>query len=325
MHSAMRRRLLAAALALAASAPLPPALAATFPDKPITLVVPQGPGSGSDVTARLLARFLGPELGQTVVVDNRAGGSGILAHQAVMRAAPDGYTLLFTSTAQLLVVPAMNPAAKYQLSDFTAVAPVLRAPFAVFVANTPAAPATLNELVSALRASPRSYASAGIGTMTHLGTELLLRRAGVQATHIPYKGSGQALTDLMGGQTLFATDSLTAGMTHVRSGRLRALAVADGQRKASLPGVPTLAEAGLPPTEVAVIGGLFAPRGTPQAVVDRIAAATARVLATPEVKQRFAEVETAPLAVPVADFVEMLRKESAVWVPLVRELGIKSE
>lgn len=143
MHSAFRRGL-AALLCLAAALP---ALAETFPARPITLVVPQGPGSGSDVTARLLAAHLGPELGQTVVVENRAGGSGVLAHQSVMRAPADGHTLLFTSTAQLVVVPMINATARWQLADFTAVAPVLRAPFAVLVSGDAAAPRTAQELV----------------------------------------------------------------------------------------------------------------------------------------------------------------------------------
>lgn len=322
MHSALSRALLAVALVLSTSGA---ARADTYPSKPITLVVTQGTGSGSDVMARLLAGYLGPQLGQTVVVENRAGASGIIGHQSVSRAAPDGYTLLFTSTAGLFVVPVMNPNARYSLADFTPVAPVMRAPFAVLVANTPTAPKTLAELLAEVRAKPQSFASAGVGTMTHLGTELVLRKAGVQATHVPYKGSGAALTDLMGGQVLFATDSLTAAMTHIRSGKLRALATTDTAREGSLPDVPTLAEAGLPGVQIAAVGGLFAPKGTPKEVVDRIAGAMTKVLANPEVAQRFAAVETDPLRVSVPAFNELLRKESEVWSPLVRQLGLKQE
>lgn len=322
MHSAPRRILLAAALAASLSAPT---WADTFPSKPITLVVTQGVGSGSDITARLLAGYLGPALGQSVVVENRAGASGIPGHQSVARAAPDGYTLLFTSTAGLFVVPVMNPNAKYSLADYVPVSPVMRAPFAVLVANTPQAPKNLPELLSSLRAKPQNFASAGVGTMTHLGTELVLRRAGVQATHIPYKGSGAALTDLMGGQVLFATDSLTAAMAHIRSGKLRALATTDLAREGSLPDVPTLAEAGIPGVQVAAIGGLFAPKGTPKDVVDKIAAATAKVLTLPDVVQRFAAVETDPLRVSIGAFNDLLRKEAEVWSPLVQQLGLKQE
>jgi tripartite-type tricarboxylate transporter receptor subunit TctC len=322
MHSALRRALITATLL----APLaPPVWADTFPSKPITLVVTQGVGSGSDITARLLAGYLGPLLGQNVVVENRAGASGIIGHQSVARAAPDGYTLLFTSTAGLFVVPVMNSNAKYALADFVPVAPVMRAPFAVLVANTPGAPKTLTELLASLRAKPQSFASAGVGTMTHLGTELVLRKAGVQATHVPYKGSGAALTDLIGGQVLFATDSLTASMTHIKSGKLRALATTDNAREGSLPDVPTLAEAGMPGVQVAVIGGLFAPKGTPQDVIDKIAAATSKTLANPEVTQRFAAVETDPLKVSMPAFADLLRREAEAWSPLVQQLGLKQE
>ena len=322
MHSALRRALITATL-LAPMAP--PVWADTFPSKPITLVVTQGVGSGSDITARLLAGYLGPLLGQNVVVENRAGASGIIGHQSVARAAPDGYTLLFTSTAGLFVVPVMNSNAKYALADFVPVAPVMRAPFAVLVANTPGAPKTLTELLASLRAKPQSFASAGVGTMTHLGTELVLRKAGVQATHVPHKGSGAALTDLIGGQVLFATDSLTASMTHIKSGKLRALATTDNAREGSLPDVPTLAEAGIPGVQVAVIGGLFAPKGTPQDVIDKIAAATSKTLANPEVTQRFAAVETDPLKVSMPAFADLLRREADAWSPLVQQLGLKQE
>ena len=322
MHSSLRRALLAAALVFSWTQP---ASADSYPNKPITLVVTQGTGSGSDIMARLLAGYLGPALGQSVVVENRAGASGILGHQSVSRAAPDGYTLLFTSTAGLFVVPVMNPNARYSLADYTPVAPVMRAPFAVLVANTPTAPKTLAELLAAVRAKPQNFASAGVGTMTHLGSELVLRKAGLQATHVPYKGSGAALTDLMGGLVLFATDSLTAAMAHIKSGRLRALATTDRAREGSLPDVPTLAEAGLPGLQIAAIGGIFAPKGTPKDVVDRISAAMTKVLSNPEVIQRFAAVETDPLQVSVPAFNELLRKEEEVWSPLVRQLGLKQE
>ena len=302
-----------------------PAWSQAFPQKPITVVVTQGPGSGSDVMARMLAGYLSPLLGQSVVVENRAGASGIIGHQSVAKAPADGYTLLFTSTAGLFVVPVMNPNAKYSLADYEPVAPVMRAPFAVLVANNATAPKTMAELISTVKSKPQSFASAGVGTMTHLGSELVMRKAGMQATHIPYKGSGAALTDLMGGQVLFATDSLTAAMTHIRSGRLRALATTDATREASLPDVPTLAESGLPGLQVAAIGGLFAPKGTPKEVVDKVADATRKVLANPDVQKRFAAVETDPLNLSIPAFNELLRKEAEVWSPLVRQLDLKQE
>ena len=324
MHLVLKKALLGLTSAMAFIFSLP-AWSQAFPQKPITVVVTQGPGSGSDVMARLLAGYLSPLLGQSVVVENRAGASGIIGHQSVAKAPADGYTLLFTSTAGLFVVPVMNPNAKYSLADYEPVAPVMRAPFAVLVANNASAPKTMAELISTVKSKPQSFASAGVGTMTHLGSELVMRKAGMNATHIPYKGSGAALTDLMGGQVLFATDSLTAAMTHIRSGRLRALATTDTTREASLPDVPTLAEAGLPGVQVAAIGGLFAPKGTPKDVVEKISDATRKVLANPEVVKRFAAVETDPLNVAIPAFNEMLRKEAEVWSPLVRQLDLKQE
>lgn len=324
MHPVLKKALVGFTSSLAFVFALP-AWSQAFPQKPITVVVTQGAGSGSDVMARLLAGYLSPLLGQSVVVENRAGASGIIGHQSVAKAPADGYTLLFTSTAGLFVVPVMNPNAKYSLADYEPVAPVMRAPFAVLVANNPTAPKTMAELISAVKSKPQSFASAGVGTMTHLGSELVMRKAGMQATHIPYKGSGAALTDLMGGQVLFATDSLTAAMTHIRSGRLRALATTDTAREASLPDVPTLAESGLPGLQVAAIGGLFAPKGTPKEVVDKVADATRKVLANPEVQKRFAAVETDPLNISMPAFNELLRKEAEVWSPLVRQLDLKQE
>ena len=324
MHTVLKKALVGLTSSLAFAFTLP-AWSQAFPQKPITVVVTQGAGSGSDVMARLLAGYLSPLLGQSVVVENRAGASGIIGHQSVAKAPADGYTLLFTSTAGLFVVPVMNPNAKYSLADYEPVAPVMRAPFAVLVANNATAPKTMAELISTVKSKPQSFASAGVGTMTHLGSELVMRKAGMQATHIPYKGSGAALTDLMGGQVLFATDSLTAAMTHIRSGRLRALATTDATREASLPDVPTLAESGLPGLQVAAIGGLFAPKGTPKEVVDKVADATRKVLANPDVQKRFAAVETDPLNLSIPAFNELLRKEAEVWSPLVRQLDLKQE
>ena len=324
MHPVLKKAVVGLTSSLAFVFTLP-AWSQAFPQKPITVVVTQGPGSGSDVMARMLAGYLSPLLGQSVVVENRAGASGIIGHQSVAKAPADGYTLLFTSTAGLFVVPVMNPNAKYSLADYEPVAPVMRAPFAVLVANNATAPKTMAELISTVKSKPQSFASAGVGTMTHLGSELVMRKAGMQATHIPYKGSGAALTDLMGGQVLFATDSLTAAMTHIRSGRLRALATTDATREASLPDVPTLAESGLPGLQVAAIGGLFAPKGTPKEVVDKVADATRKVLANPDVQKRFAAVETDPLNLSIPAFNELLRKEAEVWSPLVRQLDLKQE
>ncbi|MCW8086869.1 Bug family tripartite tricarboxylate transporter substrate binding protein [Sabulicella glaciei] len=301
------------------------AQAETWPGRPVTLVVAQGPGSGSDISARLLAGPMGAALGQPVVVENRTGGGGAIAHQSVARAQPDGNTIIFSSTAALLVLPLINPNLRYAMEDFTAVAPVLRAPFAILASTAPGAPATLAELVARLRRDRTAYASAGVGTMTHLAAEAFLRRAGVEAVHVPYRGSGAALTDLIGGQVVFAADSLTASMPHIAGGRLRALAVTGERREAALPDVPTLAEAGLPGPPIAVLGGLFAPRATPEDRVARLAAATDRALADPEVAARFQASQTEILREGREEFVARLREEEPAWRALVRQLDLRLE
>lgn len=324
MHSSTRRALLAApllALPLLHGAHAQPA----WPTQPVKIVLPQGPGSGSDVLARMVSGFLSKELGQSVIVENRTGGGGIIGHESVLRPPFDGHTFLFTSTAGLLVVPHINVAARYRFTDFVPVAPVNRAPFAVLVANTPTAPKTLKELIDSLRARPQAFSSSGTGTMTHLGSEMLLKRAGVRATHVPYRGSGQSLADLMGGQVAFSTDSLTAAVPLIKGGRLRALAVTGGQREASVPDVPTLAEAGYTDLQIGVIAGLFAAKETPAHAIERMGTAMAQVLKSPEVQQRMAAVDTEALQVSPAAFAELLRKEAPAWEQLVRQLDIKAE
>lgn len=317
-----RRRMLLASGALA----LPwQAHAQSFPTRPVTLVVSQGPGSGSDISARLLAPPMAAALRQPVVVENRTAGGGIVAHQAIARGPTDGHGVIFSSTAALLIQPVMNPAAQYGLDDFAPVAAVVRSAFVVLVANTAAAPRSIGELVALLRRTQSAYASAGVGTLTHLGSEALLRRAGVQANHIPYRGSGAALTDLMGGQVLFATDSLTAATPHVTGGRLRALAVTGAQREAALPDVPTLAEAGLPGPPITVLAGLFAARATPPEALAALSAAVDQALANPEVAARFAASQTDILREPREAFAQRLREEAPFWRQLVRDLDLRVE
>lgn len=317
-----RRRMLTASGALT----LPwTARAQSFPTRAVALVVSQGPGSGSDISARLLAPPMAAVLRQPVVVENRTAGGGLVAHQAIARGPADGYSVIFSSTAALLIQPVMNPAAQYGLDDFAPVASVVRSAFVVLVANTPAAPRNLGDLVALLRRTPSAYASAGVGTLTHLASEAMLRRAGVQANHIPYRGSGAALTDLMSGQVLFATDSLTAATPHIAGGRLRALAVTGAEREAALPDVPTLAEAGLQGPPIAVLAGLFAARATPPETLSVLNAAVDQALTNPDVAARFAASQTTILREPREAFAQRLRDEAPFWRQLVRDLDLKVE
>ena len=293
-----------------------------WPTQPVKLVVPTAPGSGSDVIARGVSGFLARELGQAVIVDNRPGGGGIIAHDSVLRPPLDGHTFLLSSTSAFFVVPLVNTAARYRYTDFVPVAAVGRAPFAVLVSTAPASPKTLGELIDSLRAKPQSFSSSGIGALTHLGSEYLIRLAGVRATHIPYRGSGQSLADIIGGQVAFSTDSLTAAMPLIRTGRLRALAVLSMRREASLPDVPTSAEAGYPDLQVAALAGIFAPKGTSSVALEKVSAAAAKSLMDPEVLHHLATQETDPLAVSPAEFDKMMRDDAPRWERVVKRVGV---
>ncbi|QII86570.1 tripartite tricarboxylate transporter substrate binding protein [Bordetella hinzii] len=319
MRAQMRRRVLAALAGLPVVAGLARAEPA-WPTQPVKIVVTQGPGSGSDVLARLIAQYLGQSLGQSVIVENKLGGGGVVGHEAVLRS-HDDHTFVFSSTAPLFVVPYLNKAAVYRYHDFAPVAPVMQAPFVVLVPDTEDAPRSLKELIASLRDKPQAYSSAGYGTMTHLASQLLLQAAGVTATHVPYKGSGASLNDLIGRQVAFSSDSLTASMPLIKAGRLRALAVTGAAREKSLPEVPTLQEAGYPGLSIAVIGGLFAPKAGSEAANRRLAAAMAEVMDNTAVRQRFATLETEPLTVSRQAFAALLDKEEARWEAAARQLG----
>jgi tripartite-type tricarboxylate transporter receptor subunit TctC len=301
-------------------------IAQAYPSKPIRLILTQGPGSGSDVIGRMFAAKLGEGLGQSVVIENRTGATGIIGHDYVLKSPPDGYTLLLSTTAPLIIVPAISAQAKFRAADFVAVAPIFHGDFVIFTANLPGAPRTLQELVDRLRAKQESFASAGAGTMGHLVTEVFLRQMGLRATHIPYKGSGQSLNDLAGGHVLFTSDSTAAGSALLRAGRLNALAVTGTERMASLPQVPTLAENGIKVERaLGSFGGIFAPPGTPKEIVARINAEAARALQNPELKTRLAAIEVETLILSPENFAEFVHQEASFWERFVVQLGIKIE
>lgn len=323
----MRRRDFVFALpAVAATALVAPATRADdWPSKSIRLVVTQGAGSGSDIVGRLLATKLGERLKQSVVVENRTGGGGIIGHQSVLDAPADGYTLLLSTTAPLVVVPAMNRNAKYRLRDFTAVASAIRSPYMVLVAQRPDGPASLPDLARRLAASDASYSSSGTGTLTHLATEMYLQEAKLKAVHVPYKGSGQSLADLAGGQVLFSIDSPAAAGGLIRSGKLRALAVTSAARLAGYPDVPTMAELGYPGLTITTMGGLFGPPRMPAPVVERISREMAAVMTSPEVTAHFAKLETEALNLPLDAFRAQMLKDAPAWEQVVARLGIVVE
>ncbi|MBO9516419.1 MAG: tripartite tricarboxylate transporter substrate binding protein [Variovorax sp.] len=303
------------------------ARAQAYPARAIKLVVTQAAGSGSDVIARLVGDRLAEALKQPVIVENRPGASGIIGHQFVLGAPHDGYTLLMSSTANLLVVPVMASNARFRYTDFTPVAALLESAYVVVVANAPGKPSTLKELLDAGRTRPLSFASSGTGSMGHLGAELILERAGSpqRHVHVPYRGSAQALADVVGGQAAFAVDTLLAAEPLIKGGRLRALAVTSAHRLDSLPEVPTLQEAGLPDMDVTTKAGIFAPSDVPPVVVTTISTAVSRILAEPNVRATLRSLGNEPSGLSPAQYQASLSDEAPAWERLVRRLDLRME
>ncbi len=293
-RAALPRRAIVTALAAGLAGLTGPVVAqpdvAAFPSKTITLVVPAAPGGTTDLAARMLAEPLGKALGQTVVVDNKAGASGTLAAVAVKRAEPDGYTLLMQYSGFHTISPHLTRAPQWEARDFRPVANVLSAPQLVVVRDSVPA-RTLAELVALARKEPGrlTYASSGNGSLQHATGAMLEQQAGISLVHVPYKGTGPALQDLLGGQVDMTFGTPPPFMPFVQQGKLRALAVTGKTRLASLPQVPTVGEAGMPQLDASSWFAVFAPARTPQAVVDRLSAEIARIVADPAFRQRAAE------------------------------------
>jgi tripartite-type tricarboxylate transporter receptor subunit TctC len=315
----MSRSLLAAAFATLLTCA--PAVAQTFPDKPVKIVVAFAPGTGSDVLARLVANGMTPILGQSVIVDNRPGGGGIVGTESVARSAADGYTVTLGTTSTLVTNPALNPNVKYSVErDFAPVAGLGKAWYVLVTANTPEAPKTLAELVTRLKAQPGTFGSAGQGTITHLASEMFLHHLGIaNATHVPYKGSSQALTDVTGGQVLFASDTLAAALPLIRGGKLRALMVTAPERVATLPDVPTSKELGYPDLRAHAWLVLMAPAGTPQPVVARLSDAAIKAMKAPEMQDKLKAQELEPLILG-----EFIRSEAPYWNDFIKRTGMKA-
>jgi tripartite-type tricarboxylate transporter receptor subunit TctC len=303
-----------------------PATAQTWPDKPIKLVVPYPAGGNADTTARLLATQLGERLGQQVVVDNRPGGSGTIGAAAVAKAAPDGYTLLLDATA-FTVNPSLFAKLPFDAGkDFAPISLVTQVPLLLVV---PAASPfkTMADVVAAARSKPGqlTYASAGNGGAQHLAGELFKQGAKVSATHIPYRGGAPALTDLIGGQVDLMFSATTASGPFVKSGKLRALAITSAQRTEGWTQVPTVAESGLPRFQVNEWNGLFAPAGTPQPILQRLEAETRAIVASAEMKKRFAELGVQGVGSSAQEFSAFVKSETAKWAGVIRTSGIRMD
>jgi len=319
-----RLALLAASLALPVFASAQP-----YPNRPVRMIVGFPPGGGTDILARIVAQKLSETWKQQVIVENRPGASATIAASAVARSAPDGYVLSMGQLTPNAIAPALQ-AAKLQydaIKDFAPIALVGTSPNVLVV--YPGLPVrTLAELAAYAKAQTKSltYASSGSGSLQHIAAELFRSMAGVELVHVPFKGSGQAVTDLVAGQVDMNFDSVPATIQHIRSGKLRALAVTAAKRAGGgLEDVPTIAESGYPGYDLTTWWGLFAPAGTPSEVLERVNADTIAALKAPEVRERFASLSVEPGGGSRVEFAGYVRAEIAKYDRIVKQLGIKAE
>ncbi len=301
------------------------ALAQPYPSKPVRIIVPFAPGGGSDFIARFMAHRLSASLGQQFVVENRAGAGGMIGVDLGVRSAPDGYTLTLISNSYT-VNPSLYKIKFDPVDDITAVVQISQGPYLVVV--NPSLPVqNMGELIALARAKPEviNFASSGTGSLVHLATEMLAAMAGFKLNHVPYKGTGPALTDTISGQTHALFGSTAATLPHVRSGRLRALAVTTPQRLAVEPNIPTVAEAGVPGYEVVLWHGLIAPKGMPAQAVERINAEVNKILQLKETPETLQNDGVSPAGGTSQQFLVAIRKEIGVWRKVVQDAGVKTE
>jgi tripartite-type tricarboxylate transporter receptor subunit TctC len=314
-------------LALVALAAASTAMAQDYPTKPIKIIVPFAPGGNVDITARLIAPGLSEVLGQPVVVENKPGAGGTIGADLVAKSPPDGYTLLMGSNSTFSVAPALYPKNPYNpLRDFAPVIMIASAPF-VLIVNPSSGIDSTRALVARAKLNPDklTMASAGTGSSNHLVGELFQEISGARFTHIPYKGSGQALTDLMGGQVDLHFDQITSAASHIQAGKLRALLVTAPQRVPMLVDVPTAAEAGYPTFEATNVTGLLAPAGTQLDVVEILNAATQKVIARPATREKFADLGAEATGGTPEQFGAYIRNDFYKWQRIIKDANVKVE
>ena len=298
-----------------------------FPVRPIRLIVPYPPGGNVDITARIIGPTLGELLGQTVVVDNRGGGGGNVGAHLVAKAPPDGHTLLMGSSGPLSVNPVVVPNLPYDsMKDYAPISRVHVVPLVV-LAGQKSGIGSIRELIERAKTNPGklTVASAGTGTTNHFAIELFSSMAGVKVVHVPYKGSGPALTEMLGGQVATMFDQLNASIGYIRDGRLKALAVASAKRSSALPGVPTLDESGLRGYEASTFIGVLAPADTPKTVVATLNAAVRKVMETPAVVEKLRGLGTEPGSSSPEEFRKLIADELAKWRDVANKAGLKFE
>ncbi|MFM9863001.1 MAG: Bug family tripartite tricarboxylate transporter substrate binding protein [Micropepsaceae bacterium] len=306
--------------------PQPYAHAAAYPDRPIRLVVPLAPGGTTDILARLVAQRLSTAFDQPVIVDNRPGAGGNIGNEVVARAVPDGYTLLMAAPP-LVINPGLYTKVGYRpIDDYTPISLIASVP--VVLAVNPGLPArSVKDLISLAKANPGTYnfASSGVGGTPHLAGALFASVAAVNIAHVPYKGSGPALTDLLAGQTHMQFSGLPPLLPFIKSGKLRPLGVASTRRSPALPDVPTISEAGVPGYEATSWQGLSAPAQLPREITTLLHATLVKYIAAAETQARFAELGAEPVGSTPAEFARFIKVEFNKWGPVIRQTGARAD
>jgi tripartite-type tricarboxylate transporter receptor subunit TctC len=300
------------------------ATAQTYPSKPVRFIVTFAAGGGTDLVARAAAPKMSENLGQPIVVENRPGANGAVGAEAVARSAPDGYTVCVCAAGTMVIGPHLTKQPFDTLRDFAPISPLATSPFIVTV--HPSVKATsIVELIALAKANPGkiNFGSSGVGGAPHLSTELFKSMAGVDMVHVAYKGLGPAMTDLLGGQIQFMLADIGVVAPHLKSEKLRGLAITGRSRSPVFPDMPTVAEAGLPGYAAGTWYGLFAPAGTPAPVLVRLSTAAREALAVPEVGTALVAQGVEPLAMTPEQFTEFAREEYAKWGGVIRSAGIK--
>ena len=322
-----RRRILQFAAGVIASGVLPAAIAQSYPAKPIRFVVPFPPGGATDIYARALAQKLSEALGQSVVIDNKPGAGGVIGSEIVAKAAPDGYTILLATVSTHSIGPALNPKTPYDpVKDFSPVIHLADATNVLLV--SPSLPVNnVRELIAYARANPGklNYGSSGVGTISHLTGEQFKMDTGTFIVLIPYKGTGLVIPDLIAGQISLIFDNIASALPHIKSGKVKTLAVSKLKRSVLLPEIPTMDEAGIKGFESGTYFGVFAPPGTPAAVVQRLNAEINKILTMADFRERLASLGGEPAGGTPEDLTRLIVKERTKYAAIIKRAGVKPE